>query len=112
MIELQFTKEELDYLHFAVQNCNPEDFLETKYSWEQHNSVSNKIEHEFIAEQMFDLLNQLEVLDYKLYEEWEDKLWYDEQEDEQTTWVKRDPKLWTWETIGELQDIVEQLEAK
>jgi len=111
MIELQLTQEELEYLHFAVQNCNPEDYLDTKFSQEQHNSVSNKIQHEFIANQIFELLDELESLSGLCYQAWQDKLWYEETEDEHTIAVKRNPKYWTWVTVGEIQDLIEKLEG-
>jgi hypothetical protein len=38
-------------------------------------------------------------------------LWCDE-EDENDFMVKRDPKMWTWKTVGEMQALVEQLEAQ
>ena len=64
----------------------------------------------------YDLLNDLEDLAHhsegNLYDEWCDKLWYDEQEDANTTLVKRDPKMWTWDTVGKMHALVEQLKEE
>jgi hypothetical protein len=112
MIRLEFTKEELEYLYFAVQNYTPLDGIENlsvEKQFELYETVKNKIEHEFIADHIFDLLEDLEYLSYDLHEEWCDKLWYDDAEDGRTIAVKRDPKIWTWATVGQLANLVEEL---
>lgn len=112
MIELQFTKEELEYLYFAVQNYEPLDGIENltiEKQRELYITTKNKIEYEFITEHIYELLNDLDELDEKICEEWENKLWYDEYEDPHTIAVKRDSKLWTWTTVGELANLVEEL---
>jgi len=115
-IELKFTKKELEYLYFAIQNYTPLDGIEDLPVEEQfslYESTRNKIEFEFIADHIYDLLNDLgDHSEGNLYDEWCDKLWYDEQEDANTTLVKRDPKMWTWDTVGKMQALVEQLKEK
>jgi len=102
MIEITFTREELRHLHeFLLKN-----HLQVKQS------VIDKIEYEVIADQIFELLGDLECLDATLDEEWQNKLWYDDPEDEHTIAVKRNRDLWTWETIKELKTLIGKLEAK
>lgn len=118
-VELKLTKKELEYLYFAIENYRPLNGIEdlpVEEQFELYESTKNKIEHEFIADHIFDLLNDLESLAHHLegnpYDEWCDKLWYDEQEDANTTLVKRDPKMWTWDTVGKMQALVEQLQGE
>lgn len=116
-VELKLTKRELEYIYFAIENYTPLDGIENlpvEEQFELYESTRNKVEHEFIADHIFDLLSDIECLDKgeTLYDEWCDKLWYDEQEDSNTTLVKRDPKMWTWDTVGKMQALVEQLEAQ
>ncbi len=102
MIEVQFTKQELQHLHeFLLKN-----HLQVKQS------VIDKIDYELIVEEIFDLLNELEDLSEEIYDDWQDMLWCDEQEDEQTIAVKRNQKLWNRKTIAELKSLIAKLEAK
>ncbi len=102
MIELQFTKEELQHLHeFLLKN-----HLQVKQS------VIDKIDYELITDEIFDLLAELEKLDPQLNDQWQDILWYDDQEDEQTIAVKRNQKLWNRKTIAELKSIIAKLEVE
>ena len=116
-VELHLTKKELEYLYFAVQNYTPLEGIENlpvEEQFELYESTKNKLEHEFIADHIFDLLGDIECLeehDGTLYEEWENKLWCDE-EDGNSIMVKRNRDMWTWDTVGKMQALVEQLEAK
>jgi len=102
MIEITFTREELRHLHeFLLKN-----HLQVKQS------VIDKIEYEVIADQIFELLGDLECLDPALDEEWQNKLWYDDPEDEYTIAVKRNRDLWNRQTIAELKTLIGKLEAK
>jgi hypothetical protein len=92
MIEITFTREELRHLYeFLLKN-----HLQVKQS------VIDK----------YELLGDLECLDPTLDEEWQNKLWYDDPEDEYTIAVKRDPKMWNRQTIAELKTLIGKLEAK
>jgi len=113
-VELHLTKKELEYLYFAVENYTPLDGIENlpvEEQFELYESTRNKLEHEFIADHIFDLLSDIECLDPEglLYEEWENKLWCDEEDNFGV--IRRDPKMWTWKTVGEMQALVEQLKA-
>ena len=113
-VELHLTKKELEYLYFAIQNYTPLDGIENlsvEEQFELYESTKNKLEHEFIADHIFDLLGDIECLDPEgpIYEEWENKLWVDEED--KFGVIRRDPKMWTWKTVGEMQALVEQLEA-
>ncbi len=116
-VELHLTKKELEYLYFVVQNYIPLDGIENlpvKEQFELYESTKNKLEHEFIADHIFDLLENIECLegeDGTLYDEWQDKLWYDEQ-DGNGIMVKRNREMWTLDTVGKLQALVEQLEVR
>lgn len=116
-IELKLTKKELEYLYFAVQNYTPLDGIENlpvEEQFELYESTKNKLEREFIADHIFELLSDIDCLDEggTLYDEWQDKLWYDEQEDSNTIMVKRNREMWTWDTVGKMQALVEELEAQ
>ena len=113
-VELHLTKKELEYLYFAVENYTPLDGIENlpvEEQFELYESTKNKLKHEFIADHIFDLLGDIECLDQEgpIYEEWENKLWVDEED--KFGVIRRDPKMWTWKTVGEMQALVEQLEA-
>jgi hypothetical protein len=102
MIEITFTREELRHLHeFLLKN-----HLQVKQS------VIDKIEYEVIADQIFELLGDLECLDPTLDEEWQNKLWYDDPEDEYTIAVKRNRDMWNRQTIAELKTLIGKLEEK
>ena len=102
MIEITFTKEELRHLY---------DVLLRNHLQVQQ-SVIDKIDKELIADEIFELLGDLECLDTYLNDEWQDKLWYDDQEDEHTIAVKRNRNLWNRQTIAELKTLIGKLEAK
>jgi len=102
MIELQFTREELRHLYgFLLKN-----HLQVKQS------VIDKIDKELIADEIYELLGDLECLDPTLDEEWQNKLWYDDPEDEYTIAVKRYRELWNRQTIAELKTLISKLEAQ
>jgi len=100
MIEITFTREELRHLYDVLLKNN----LQVKQS------VMNKIDEELIADEIFELLGHLECLDPTLDEEWQNKLWYDDPEDEYTIAVKRNRNLWNRQTIAELKSIIARLE--
>ena len=100
MIEITFTREELRHLYDLLLRNN----LQVKQS------VMNKIDEELIADEIFELLGHLECLDTYLNDEWQDKLWYDDPEDEYTIAVKRNRDLWNRNTIAELKSIIARLE--
>lgn len=102
MIELTFTREELQHLYNVV----------LKSHLQVQQSVIDKIDYELVADRIFELLGDLECLDATLDEEWQNKLWYDDPEDEHTIAVKRNRELWTWATVKELEDLIQQLESK
>ena len=106
MIEITFTREELRHLYDVVEKMNiyPHSTLPV------HQSVMNKIDEEVIADEIFELLGHLECLDPTLDEEWQNKLWYDDQEDEYTIAMKRNRNLWNRQTIAELKSIIARLE--
>lgn len=114
-IELRITKKELEYLYFAIENYTPLDEIEglsVEEQFQLYESTKSKIEHEFIADHIFDLLGDIECLEDDgdtFYEDWQNKLWYDEEDNGISIMVKRDPKMWTWDTVGKLQELVEQL---
>ena len=115
-IELHLTKKELEYLYFAVQNYTPLDDIENlpvEEQFELYETTKNKIEHVFIADHIFNLLETIENLPGSngLYQKWENKLWK-EDKDDTGVMIKRDPEMWTWDTVGKLQALVEQLEAQ
>jgi len=114
-VELRLTKKELEYLYFAVQNYTPLEGIENlpvEEQFELYESTINKLEHEFIADHIFDLLGDIECLDPEgpFYDEWQNKLYLDEKDT--FGMIRRDPKMWTWKTVGEMQALVEQLEAQ
>ena len=99
MIEIEFTKQELQDLHsFLLKN-----HLQVKQS------VIDKIDHELITDEIFDLLNELEDLNQEIYDDWQSMLWLD---DEYNKAVKRNQKYWTRKTIVELKSIISKLEAE
>ena len=99
MIEIEFTKQELQDLHsFLLKN-----HLQVKQS------VIDKIDHELITDEIFDLLNELEDLNQEIYDDWLSMLWLD---DEYNKAVKRNQKYWTRKTIAELKSIISKLEAE
>ena len=100
MIEITFTREELRHLYDVLLRNN----LQVKQS------VMNKIDEEVIADEIFELLGHLECLDPTLDEEWQNKLWYDDPEDEYTIAMKRNRELWNRQTIAELKSIIGKLE--
>ncbi len=100
MIEITFTREELSHLYDVLLK----NHLQVKQS------VMNKIDEELIADEIFELLGELECLDTYLNDEWQDKLWYDDPEDEYTIAVKRNRELWNRQTIAELKSIIARLE--
>jgi hypothetical protein len=100
MIEITFTREELSHLYDVLLK----NHLQVKQS------VMNKIDEELIADKIFELLGELECLDTYLNDEWQDKLWYDDPEDEYTIAVKRNRNLWNRQTIAELKSIIAKLE--
>ena len=101
MIEITFTREELRHLYDVL----------LRNHLQVNQSVIDKIDKEVIADEIFELLGDLECLDATLDEEWQNKLWYDDQEDEHTIAVKRDPKMWNRNTIAELKTLIGKLEA-
>ena len=102
MIEITFTREELSHLYDVLLR----NHLQVKQS------VMNKIDEQLIADEIYELLGDLECLDATLDDEWQNKLWYDDQEDEHTIAVKRDPKMWNRQTIAELKTLIGKLEAQ
>ena len=102
MIEIEFSRQELQHLHEVLLK----NHLQVKQS------VIDKIDYELITDEIYDLLIELENLSEEIYEDWQDMLWYDEQEDEQTIAVKRNQKLWNRKTIAELKSIISKLEAE
>ena len=102
MIEITFTREELYHLYDVLLR----NHLQVKQS------VMNKIDEQLIADEIFELLGDLECLDTYLNDEWQDKLWYDDQEDEHTIAVKRNRNLWNRQTIAVLKSIIAKLEVK
>ena len=102
MIEITFTREELRHLYDVLLK----NHLQVKQS------VMNKIDEELIADEIFELLGGLECLDTYLNDEWQDKLWYDDPEDEYTIAVKRKRDSWNRQTIAELKSIIAKLEVE
>ena len=102
MIEITFTREELRHLYGVL----------LRYHLEVKQSVIDKIDKEVIADEIFELLGDLECLDPTLDEEWQNKLWYDDPEDEYTIAVKRNRNLWNRNTIAELKTLIGKLEAQ
>jgi len=102
MIELTFTREELRHLYDVLLR----NHLQVKQS------VMNKIDKELIADEIYELLGDLGCLDPTLDDEWQNKLWYDDQEDEHTIAVKRNRNLWNRNTIAELKTLIGELEVK
>ena len=99
MIEIEFTKQELQDLHsFLLKN-----HLQVKQS------VIDKIDHKLITDEIFDLLDELEDLNQEIYDDWQSMLWLD---DEYNKAVKRNQKYWTRKTIAELKSIISKLEAE
>lgn len=117
-VELHLTKKELEYLYFVVQNYIPLDGIENlpvEEQFELYESTKNKLEHEFIADHIFDLLENIECLegeDGTLYDEWCDKLWCETGNEIDGYMVKRTPEMWTLDTVDKLQGLVEQLEVQ
>ena len=96
MIEIEFTKQELQDLHsFLLKN-----HLQVKQS------VIDKIDHKLITDEIFDLLDELEDLSQEIYDDWQSMLWLD---DEYNKAVKRNQKYWTRKTIAELKSIIAKL---
>jgi len=108
--ELHLTKEELKYLYTTLKNHIPQSLEEEV---ELYQGTFNKVEHEMIANRIFDLLSDLDCLEQDTdgthYEEWENKLWYDEEEDSNTIMVKRNREMWTWDTVSKMEELVKQL---
>ena len=102
MIEITFTREELRHLYDVLLRNN----------LQVNQSVMNKIDEELIADEIYELLGDLECLDSTLDEEWQNKLWYDDPEDEYTIAVKRNRELWNRNTIAELKTLIGKLEEK
>ena len=102
MIEITFTREELRHLYDVLLR----NHLQVKQS------VIDKIDKELIADEIYELLGDLGCLDPTLDDEWQNKLWYDDQEDEHTIAVKRNRSLWNRNTIAELKTLIGKLEAK
>jgi hypothetical protein len=102
MIEITFTREELYHLYDVLLR----NHLQVKQS------VMNKIDEQLIADEIYELLGDLECLDATLDDEWQNKLWYDDQEDEHTIAVKRNRNLWNRQTIAVLKSIIAKLEVK
>jgi hypothetical protein len=99
MIEIEFTKQELQDLHsFLLKN-----HLQVKQS------VIDKIDHKLITDEIFDLLDELEDVNQEIYDDWQSMLWLD---DEYNKAVKRNQKYWTRKTIAELKSIISKLEAE
>ena len=99
MIEIEFTKQELQDLHsFLLKN-----HLQVKQS------VIDKIDHKLITDEIFDLLDELVDLNQEIYDDWQSMLWLD---DEYNKAVKRNQKYWTRKTIAELKSIISKLEAE
>jgi thymidylate synthase len=113
-IELQLTKEELNYLYTTLKNHIPQPLEEEV---KMYQSTFSKVEHEMIANEIYDLLNKLDDIDVEmenevsLHDEWEDKLWVEEP-DGDGIMIARNRKLWTWETVAKMQALVEKLEAE
>lgn len=109
-VELQLTKEELKYLYTTLKNHIPQSLEEEVKLYQ---STFNKVEHEVIAERIFDLFSDIDCLeedtDGNYYEEWEDKLWC---EDEDGFMLKRNPEMWTWDTVSKMEELVKQLEEQ
>lgn len=110
--ELQLTKEELKYLYSTLKNHIPQSLEEEV---ELYQSTFNKVEHEMIANRIFDLFSDLDCLeedtDGTHYEEWEDKLWI-ENEDDNGFMLKRNLETWTWDTVSKMEELVKQLEEQ
>jgi len=102
MIEITFTREELRHLYDVLLR----NHLQVKQS------VIDKIDKELIADEIYELLGDLGCLDPTLDDEWQNKLWYDDPEDEHTIAVKRNRSLWNRNTIAELKTLIGKLEAK
>jgi hypothetical protein len=102
MIEITFTREELRHLYEVL----------LRNHIQVNQSVMNKIDEELIADEIYELLGDLECLDPTLDEEWQNKLWYDDPEDEYTIAVKRNRELWNRNTIAELKTLIGKLEEK
>jgi len=99
MIEIEFTKQELQDLHsFLLKN-----HLQVKQS------VIDKIDYELITDEIFDLLQELHQRNEEIYDDWQSMLWLD---DEYNKAVKRNQKYWTRKTIAELKSIISKLEAE
>ena len=110
-VELQLTKEELKYLFSIIEKYTPQP-LEDEVSLYQN--TFNKVEHEMIADRIYDLLGDIECLeehDGTHYEEWEDKLWK-EDEDDNGFMLERNREMWTWDTVSKMEELVKQLEEQ
>ena len=102
MIEITFTREELRHLYDVLLR----NHLQVKQS------VIDKIDEELITDEIYELLGDLECLDPTLDEEWQNKLWYDDPEDEYTIAMKRNRNLWNRQTIAELKTLIAKLEVQ
>lgn len=111
-VELQLTKEELKYLFSIIEKYTPQPLVDEVSLYQ---NTRNKIEHEMIADRIYDLLSDLDCLeedtDRTLYDEWQDKLWIDER-DGHGFMVKRNPEMWTWDTVSEMEELVKELETQ
>ena len=111
-VELKIQKQELNYLYALLKNYTPQPLEEEV---ELYHSTFSKVEQEMIANEIFELLDKLEQLaghsDDNIHDKWCDKLWCEEP-DGDGVMIKRDRKLWTWETISELQELVNKLEEE
>lgn len=108
-IELKLQKEELQYLYTVLKDLTPQP-LEDEVKL--YKSTFDAVEHQMIANEIFNLLNDLdELADDKVYFVWENKLW-SEVPDGDGIIFARDRKLWTWETVSEMKALVEELKNK
>jgi len=111
-IELKLTKEELKYLFSIIDNYIPQQLEDEVVLYQ---STKSKVEHELIADRIYDLMSDIDCISEDLeddfFEEWENKLWC-EDEDDTGFMIKRNLKMWNWDTVTEMESIVKQIEAK
>lgn len=114
-IELKLSRQQLNYLYALLKDLTPQP-LEDEVKL--YKSTFDVVKHEMIANEIFDLLNELEKLadhsDDNLYDEWCDKLWVEEHDvhDNYGVLIARNRKLWNWETVAEMRALVEKLKAE
>jgi hypothetical protein len=111
-VELKLSKKELNYLYALLKDHTPQPLEDVV---ELYKTTFNKVEHEMIANEIFELLDKLEQLadhsDDNIHDKWCDKLWCEEPDGELGgIMIKRDPKMWNWSVVSELQEIVSKLE--